>query len=420
MAAPPSQFRAFKRPIVARYFIGALALWLAPSTASAQPAPRVLKRDTVATLARENSPNVVVAQRRIGEARALRVGAGLATTVNPEISGYVGPRFATAARATDFFVGVAWPFDLSGSASQREKIADARSQLAENEASATRRAAVGDALDLWARARGAEERTAIESARLELDRALLRASVVKRAAGTTGDGDVALARALEAQGVARRAVAERDREGLLERLKARVGIGPRELIAVSGALDGDDTPELDVLVARLRNQPSAVRALTAIRVSEGNELLQRKLGMPTPRVTAGGGRDPDSYLHVGVDLPLPIFQRNQTNRAVSAAQTDTARTEYTSALILAEADLRAAYAEHLGARDAVRALQAAMPSVEDAERLASRGYELGQTTLTEVITIRREAAAARLALVDAQVAFARSRIVLEQMAGAAP
>ncbi len=243
---------------------------------------------------------------------------------------------------------------------------------------------------------------------------------MKRSSGTTGHGDLALARALEAQGVARKVVAEQEREGLVERLKARVGIPARESVAVIGALRRGDTPNLDALLARLRNQPAAIRALAAVQVSESNEVLQRKLGTPAPRVTAGGGRDPDPYLHVGVDLPLPIFQRNQTNRAVSAAQTDTARTEYTSALVLAEADLRAAYAEHLGARDAVRALEAAMPSVEDAEHLATRGYQLGQSTLTEVITIRREVAAARLALVDAQVAFARSRIVLEQVAGATP
>lgn len=405
-------------PIAARCcaLSAALALSLAASEARAET-PLALDRMAVAKLAATQSPSAVVATYRIAEARALGVGAR--ATPNPEVSAYVGPRWEAGA-TTDFFVGVAWPLDLSGAPSRRARVAVDRAHAAEAEADVARRSAVAEALDLWVRALGADERARVEDARLKLDRALVSAADARRRAGTTGDGELALARILEAEGIARKASADGEREALLVRIRGRLGLGPAVAVRLAGSLEPDSPPPLQTLIARLPRQPTAARAQANVTAAASNASLQERLGVPIPRVTAGGGRDPRSYVHVGLDLPVPIFQRNQTSTAEATARAATARSEYAQSASLTEAELRAAYVEYSAARVALDALRAVVPQIDDAEHLATRSYELGQSTLTEVVTTQREATAARLAVIDAEVALARARNAVDALAGATP
>lgn len=405
-------------PIAARCLLAMVLAY--PALAHAQEGVVTLDRAAVARLAATRAPNVAIAERRVEEARATRVGAGSLASTNPELSGFVGPRWSGASTATDYFVGLAWPIDVSGAASKRIEVASERTRLAASELAWTRNAAAAEALGFWAAARGADERVTLETARLASDRAVLRAAEVRRKAGTAGDGDVALARALEAQGVARVTLAERERDAAIARLRARVGLGPKAQSALAGSLAPEEPKPLDALVAQLRAQPATVRAWAALRAAESDARLQQRAGWPVPRLTASTGRDPTTYVHVGVDVPLPLYQRNQTNLAVSQARAATAASEYSSALALGEAELRAAYAEYEGARDAFHALDSAMAAIDDAEHLALRGYELGQSTLSDLATTRREASAARSARLEAEIAVAKARITLDALTGALP
>lgn len=380
--------------------------------------PQALDRADVGRLASERAPDVHVAEARAAEARAFRTGA--ATPNNPELAAYAGPRWDRGETSTDFFVGLVVPIDVSGALAQRSRVADERAKAAESDAEAVRRRAVADALGLWVQSRGAVERVRIEQSRLELDRTLLRAAEARREAGTVGDGDVALARVLVAQGVARQATAERALEASLDHLRADLGMSGGTSITVEGPLESGEPAPLDVLLPRWSRQPVATRALAAVDAAHGEQSLQHRAGIPVPRFTAGTGRDPGFYVHAGLEVPIPVFQRNQQAIAVADAQVRTTSAEYKAVIDVGEADLRAAYAEYEGAREALRALQEATPAVDDAERLAARAYELGQSTLTDVTASRREAAAARSALLDAQVAAAHARIVLDAMTGTLP
>lgn|GEM_PF-3990801 len=83
-------------------------------------------------------------------------------------------------------------------------------------------------------------------------------------------------------------------------------------------------------------------------------------------------------------------------------------------------DLRVQYERLLGARGAAAALSAVSADVTDAERLATRGYELGQSTLGAAVAARREAATARQALLDARADVARQQLALDIASGALP
>jgi cobalt-zinc-cadmium efflux system outer membrane protein len=126
------------------------------------------------------------------------------------------------------------------------------------------------------------------------------------------------------------------------------------------------------------------------------------------------------YTHAQIDVPLPVYQRNQTRVAVSEARIATSERERDAALARAAGEVRAAYARYRSAVAAVNAYSAARSSIEDAEQLATRAYELGQNDLAHAITVRREVALVRSADLDARIALARARVALDRAAGTLP
>jgi cobalt-zinc-cadmium efflux system outer membrane protein len=380
----------------------------------------LLDRDKVIELARAQAPAVKLAAARIGEARALRVGARAPATPNPEVGIAVGPRALLGTTVIDVVGSLSIPIDLSGALSLRVRVADERARAAEAEADDARRLAVGAALDAFLVALGTGQRVQLEQERAQLDDTLYASARVRRQAGTIGDLDLQLTAVLRADSLARLKRAEGERDAAFVSLRARLGLSPQAQIRLGGSLDAAPAPPLDALLPRLRQRPDRRRAQAAIDVADDDARLQRRLGVPAPRVTAAGGRDGELFARFGLDLPVPVYQRNQTARAVADARRATAAAEATLVDAAADADLRAAYATYVAAARAYEVLHAAAPATSDAEHLATRAYELGQTTLPNLVVARRETASARVAHLDARIALARARAALDKAAGALP
>jgi cobalt-zinc-cadmium efflux system outer membrane protein len=380
-----------------------------------------LDHERVVAIARERAPEAMVARARIGEARALRVGASAPALTNPEIGFAAGPRFFGQGQVdSDLVATIRWPIDVSGAPTLRRAAAEEQVRLAEEEAEIASRAAVVAALDLWIRALGASERVQLESERATLDEALVRVAKARRDAGAAGDADIALATVVQAEGIARLRTAEGERDSLLALLRGRLGLDGNVPISIVEDATLREPPPLESLVAALPNRPELKRSELAVHVAELDRRLQRRVGFPVPRLTLSGGRSTELFVDAELDVPLPIYQRNQTNAAVAAAHVETRAAERRAMRAHAESELRAVYAEYVAARAAFRALADATPALVDAEHLAARGYELGQGTLASVLIARREVANARLAHLDGKVALARARVAIDLAAGVMP
>lgn len=399
---------------------GIAAFCLVATAPSVRGDEVVLDRAQVLALARSQSPAIRVAEARIGEARALRVGARAPATANPEIGIAVGPRALDTGTVIDVVGRLFIPIDVSGAPGARVRVADQRARTAAAEAEDARRLAAGVALDAWIVALGSEERVQLERERAQLDETLYSSARARKAAGTIGDYDVQLTAVLRADSEARLKRAEGDRNAALVVLRARVGLPPTAPVRLAGTLDVEPAPPLDILLAGLARRPDRVRAQSEIEVADADARLQRRLGIPAPLLTASGGRDGELYARVGVDVPIPVFQRNQTARAVADAHRNTAAAERALVDVTSEAELRSAYATYVATASAYDVLHAAAPSMADAEHLATRAYELGQATLPNLVVARRETATARVAHLDARIALARARAALDVAAGVLP
>ena len=380
----------------------------------------VLDRPHIIELVREQSPDVLVARARVGEARALRVGASAAAPVNPELGVLAGPHFFSDQTTADFNLSLKWPLDFSSARDARKAMVEESTRAADAEAVAVTRAATAEALVLWVQALGEMERTRIEGERVAVDAGLVRVALAQRKAGTTGDAEVALALVVQAAGRARLQSVEAERDAVLASLRSKLGLGAQRAIELRPTGSDDTAPALPELLSGIPNRADVVRAMARRRVAHADETLQRRLAAPVPRLSVAGGRSGEYYMEGGIEMPLPIYQRNQTNVAVARARIDTSAVEETAARASAGGELHAAYARYLGARLAFATLSAAAPSMADAEHLATRGYELGQGTLASVLAVRREVAAARLALVELQVTLRRARIAVDLAAGILP
>lgn len=392
------------------------AVTLAPAFARAQTV--VLDRARVLSLARARAPGVASATARVGEARALHVGARALAPENPELTLRAGPRVTPQGETlVDFNVALSWPLDISGARASRTGLANAAAEAAEAEVADAQRVAAGQALDLFVRALGANERVRLAAVRVMLDEALLTSARVRRDAGGGSDLDVALATLLHAEGLSLSRAAVGERDALLALLRPTVGLGPEAQVDLVGGLEVAEVPPLDALLARLPQRPDLVHDALAVRAAQADARLQTQLGVALPRLSLQGGRENEYFVQGGVEIPLPIYQRNQTQAAVATARATTREVERASALARADGELRAAYAAYLGAREALDALRRADDAADLAERLAPRAYELGQRDLPSVVVVRRASADARVTRLDAVVALARARVAVELAAG---
>jgi cobalt-zinc-cadmium efflux system outer membrane protein len=400
---------------------------LAAATLVAAPArgetaaPAALDRTTVLSMV-ARAPQIAVAEARVGEARALRVGAGALAASNPDLTVFGGPRrFPGGERSTDLVFTLLWPLDVSGARSARKEAADGAVAVAEADAADARRLVAAEALELWIASRSAAERVQLEKVRVSLDAELVRIASVRRQAGVAGDSELALASVLASESRARLQEAVADESAAISLLKGKLGLPATQPVIVTGSLtDAPEAPALDSLIARALRRGDVERVDRAVPTAEAVAKRESRSGVPVPRALLGAGRENETFAHVGLDVPIPVYQRNQTSRAVADARVGTAGAEQSATRIAAEAEVRAAHATYLGARDAFQTRTAALPSVTDLEKLAWRSYELGSMPLASVVVSRREAAMARAGHLAAAVTLARARTALERASGSLP
>lgn len=389
--------------------------------ASARDARAQEALDLVATTrrGRDAGPLVRVTEARVGAAAALRAGANLFVRENPTLSVWSGPRLLpTGAVIPDLTLALSWPFDLTGSRAQRSSWAEAAVRVAEADGEVARRAAALDARDAWLEAVLARDAAALWRAQVEIDASALRIAQVRRTNGAAGDDEVALARLGLATTRARLVAYEGDERAAGERLRGR--LHESAPVRVSGELPLGEAPPLALLLASLARRPDVRRAEASAEAARRDGALQERLAVPLVRAGLGLGRENEYYARVGLDVGLPVFQRNQTSVAQARAQVLVALAEREYLLAQAESELRAAHAHFEGARLALATLDEALAFAADAERLALRAYELGQRSLAETLVLLREAARLRQSRHEAAASTARARLALDRASGELP
>jgi outer membrane protein TolC len=364
------------------------------STEVPVPEVRVLDLRTVLSMVRRESPGPRIARARITEAVGRRAQAEIFPRENPVVDLSVGPRLlGTDPESVVLSVGLAQSFDLGGGTAARVQKVDAEVRAAKADAENEELNVIAAASQTFARAVWADECVRLAKDASALTRTVLDATDKRFRAGDATALELNLAKGGLARAIADERMQETARAQALGELAILVGL-PREGIVVKGELTEVIPLNREALRAAATQHPE-LKVLRAEREGANAEMdLADALGYPTLGVGARYEHE-DQNVHTilgTLSLTLPFFERGQGVAAEARARRDRIDTELTARQTARTRGIEGLIAIAEGRRGAARAfeMEGGVASFRENLRLATKGYEAGETSLVEMLSFRRE------------------------------
>ena len=398
-----------------------------PSVGAAQPnEPGGQSLAALLALADERSPELGIADARLAEAGVARATADPLLPANPQIQAQIGRRRAAGQGDLDIQVGIQQQIEIGGQRRRRREVARRSEERWSAEREVIRQ-------DVHRRVRTAFRRALVAQARAELAAALVeqQAWVVQVATrraelgeGSPMDARLAEVEHLRAQQAQVAALAEANARRW--ELGALVGWDRPEPPRPAATLEAPpELPSVDRLLMHLDRQPSLVAARARAAEAQARGLLARRDALPDPTVgvqlTAEGapGGGPREYVLAGIlQLPLPLWQRNQPALARAEADRAIAEAEVEAWRQRLAPRVRQLAGMAKGARERAALVAAELvPALDDATTKLDRAFELGEIDLLALLTARERMLRARVEVLDAHQAYVNAVAALEAILG---
>jgi outer membrane protein, heavy metal efflux system len=345
---------------------------------------------------------------QLAEAHALVEAAGgraqqAGALPNPEliIGAQQLPLDSGASNQREYVAGIAQPIPLGGRLGKAREAELLDREVRIRGLEVTRR-------DLRKRVHGAFATALYQEKAFEIQnqsaQSVAKVSAITKARVNAGDAapeelarsEMLLARArLEVQ----RAQSLRD-QALLA-LASALGDTGLQVESLAGKLDTVfEVPTLEALAANLAAQPELSLADANRRASHARIDLARAERIPDIKVEALYHRlesTKENTFDIGLSIPLPLFDRNQGK--LREARAEAAAAEARSRLTENELNLRLreSYAQLTSALATSRTLQTEiLPRAESILKAAEARYAAGETSLAELLPVRRDWAAIQL------------------------
>ncbi|MGE0126847.1 MAG: TolC family protein [Blastocatellales bacterium] len=325
------------------------AMFACSASAYSQDAARRLTLTDAVERARQHHPLIVAAKQRVAMAEAEKTESGLRPNPSLTVSGENFPIGPTQ-KGFDFGSGVDWfatytqTFETGDKRHLRVSLSERNLEAAQAEASAVERRVVYEV-------KAAYQHVANARLRIELLREnhnnldqLVSLNEVRVKEGYTAEGDLIKAR-LEVQ-----RIGFQMRKANLDFERAKI-----ELLRAMGAANFEDGDLSFEITEELNYQPvslntvllreAAIRLPQAqvakARVERAQALLRLEQARVRPDITTSFGykrNGPDNALYAAVNVPLPVFNRNQAMIARAQAEVEAAQAEmrYAQSIVLAE------------------------------------------------------------------------------------
>lgn len=346
----------------------------------------------------QHSPVLAVARSTRSRAQAAHAAASLRIASNPELAVAVGPRFGNAGTDLNLEVTLMQEFQVAGEREQRLQVAERLRELTDAEIEQLRWAVHCDIHAAFHRSLVDLQRAQLAGRVVAFQRHVL--DVVERqiSAGETAPLALRLAQAEVAEASQVSVAAEQS--WLVSRLRLAQLSGwpaatpPRP----GGAVDAPrDPPPLEHLNSVARQRLPSLRAQHArVREAAARAELAERESAPRPSVGVqyrreGGAAVDDSYdsLLGVVSVPIPVFQRNQADRARARAELTVTRAGVDAAERLLDVQIAEARSEVVAAAARTRAYGSEiLPRFEENLTLLRRSFELGEIDILALSTGR--------------------------------
>jgi len=206
------------------------------------------------------------------------------------------------------------------------------------------------------------------------------------------------------------------REQAMFGLAAAIGDASLSVKSLAGSLDAAfEIPTLESLAAKLSVQPEIQLSAANQRAGNARIDLAKAERIPDVKVEALYHRleaTKENTIDLGLSIPLPVFNRNQGRLREARAEAVAAHARSRMTENELNLRLRESYAQLTGALATSRAFQAEiLPRAETVLKSAESRYAAGDTSLAEVLPVRRDWAATQLnhleSLRDVMLAWAQ-------------
>ena len=398
-----------------------VALWTTATSAPAQ-APGITLAQALERAAQLN-PDVRIAEADASATRALS-RAARAWVYNPEVSAGLGRLRNADSSSASRDIGLSQRFEIGGKRSARIDASDQRRAAAEARLIRRREEVAGRVKRAFLLAQIARLRvtTALEAEQVAVQ---LRAAANQRLAlgsGTQLEVNVAVAAASRERWARLRA--ERDFASAVVLLSSEIGLPASgrpepvgDFVLLAPEIRGE--AELVALALARRND---LRAAGFEREAAAASLrFARRLAVPDPAVSAVSGQDENRFFSFGVSLPLPLFNRGQSERADASGFFERARILEEAQRLQVEREVQDAFQAYTRALEAQSGFDRdVVERMSENLRLAEESFQAGKIGLLVFSMVRRDLVEARLAYLDALTELVEQRIALGLAIGEVP
>ncbi len=394
-----------------------------------QPDPSAVSAVTLEQLlayADEHAPALGVARARSRRGDAGIEAASLLLQNNPQMGLGVGGRAVASSNFFESELSVQQQIEIAGERGLRIQTAEQGREVALAELDEVRWQVHVNVHGLFFEALIAEERVGVAKGVVGFAEDLRLVAQRRVDAGDDAPLAMLVARADLAQAKERLVAADQEERLVRLALAEAAGWPATNAPMPHGALPTIRITRVLPDLIRLAGQHHpALRTLEfAVGEAESRVRLQDREAWPEPTLGFGYGRegdasDPPNVWLFTVGIPIPLWNRNQGQRAQASVALGTARAERESLGLRLQARIARAASAVNAAAERVRIYGAdVVPAVMSNLRLIRRAYELGELDIHAVSQTRERVLETQGRAIDARSEYFRALAELEALVGA--
>lgn len=391
---------------------------------SQAPNSRTIDLSAALDLARDNSPLLEAARARIGETQGDLTQASLLLFNNPRLGVAAGPRFLDQpgeGTEIDLEVALAQRFEIAGQRRHRMARARALASASRAQSADVERVVSRAVASLFYEVLGVTEQLKLSEDNAALAVNLYDIARARVAGGAAAPLEENTARIRRAEATRQLVRAQTALQNAKLRLATTLGLESATELRLEGTLPASATlpPLANLLELTSRNHPRLLAAAAGVDAAQSELALARAESWPDVSLGASYSREEkDDVVLGGLTLQVPVFDRNQGERARAGAANRRASASARSERLEVESELRRSYADYEAAIRSVAAFDAdVLRSQRENLKLIEAMYEAGKIQYVDVVLLQRELIEGRLGYLVARLELARAGIATRAAAG---
>jgi cobalt-zinc-cadmium efflux system outer membrane protein len=398
-----------------------------PCWVRAEPDSELVTFEQLWTHAKKHSPYLVAAKSRAPRVEAAEAKVRPILAQNPTLAFQAGPRLQAGYRNYDINASLAQPIRVASETSRERRLAAEAISRIDAEVEGEQTALRQTLRAAFRTAAAARDRVAVVALATESQERLLALVSKQVAAGDVPALNQRLAEVEAVQAKQASIAAEQALAGARLRLAELAGwstASPPDArtdpIVLALPSEEELVHEAQARAPRLKLLRARVREAQAqVRVSDRQRFTEPELGVAYARQGTTPASDPVSHtVFATVALAVPLWFRNQPERAESRAAHASAQTELTSEEQVTAAEVSRAYADVASLAQRVALYESALlPKFAEHLMLIEKALSFGEMTIFDFIATRTRLLQAQLEAIDVRAAHGEALSRLEQIVG---